>query len=58
MEAAIEQACWSNVHDEVEQHKADGSFEKQDWFGRDGLHVAEDIVSGLESRLRAQGAVR
>lgn len=57
MEVAIEQACRSNVHAEVEQYKADGSFENQDWFGRDGLRVAESIVSGLESRLRAQGAV-
>jgi len=58
MEVAVEQACRSNVHDEVEHHKAAGSFENQDWFGRDGLRVAESIVSGLENRLRAQGAVQ
>jgi hypothetical protein len=58
MELAVEQACRSHVHDEVEQHRADGSFENQDWFGRDGLRVAESIVSGLEARLRAQGAAQ
>ena len=58
MEVAIEQACRSNVHDEMEQHKADDLFKNQDWFGRDGLRVAESIVSGLESRLRVQGAVQ
>jgi hypothetical protein len=58
MEAAIEHACRSNVHDEVEQYKADGTFNNQDWFGRDGLRVAEAIASGLEGRLRAQGAIR
>lgn len=58
MELAVEQACRANVHDEIGQHKEDGSFDKQDWFGRDGLRVAEILVSGLETRLRAQGAVQ
>lgn len=56
MEVAVEQACRSNVHDELEYHRADGSFDNLDWFGNDGLRVADAIVSGLESRLRAQGA--
>lgn len=58
MELAVEQACRANVHDEIEQHRENGSFESQDWFGRDGLRVADSVVSGLEIRLRAQGAVQ
>ncbi|MCG2812998.1 MAG: hypothetical protein L6428_16330 [Candidatus Aminicenantes bacterium] len=56
MEVAVEQACRSNVHDEVEYQKKVGSFDNLDWFGVDGLQVAETIVSDLEDRLRAYGA--
>lgn len=55
MEVAVEQACRSNVHDELEYHKTNGSFDELDWFGIDGLRVAEAVVSGLEDRLLAQG---
>lgn len=58
MEAAVEQACRANVHRELESQKTNGAFDKLDWFGSDGLRVAQGIVSGLESRLRAQGAVK
>jgi len=52
METAVEQACRSNVHDEVELYKREGHFDNLDWFGRDGLRVAEAVVTELEQRLR------
>lgn len=57
MEAAVEQACRSNVQDEVEQHKTSGHFNNMDWFGSDGLRVAQTVITDLEQRLReaAQG---
>jgi len=58
MEIAVEQACRSNVHDEIEYHKTNGSFDNLDWFGADGHRVAETVVSGLEDRLRSQGAAQ
>lgn len=58
MEVAVEQACRSNVHNELEHHKTNGSFDNLDWFGTDGLRVADSIISDLEGRLRVQGAAQ
>jgi hypothetical protein len=57
MEAAVEQACRSNVHDEVDTYKTEGQFDNLDWFGQDGLRVAETVITDLEQRLQqaAQG---
>lgn len=55
MEAAIEQACRSNVHEEIDRQKQNHVFERLDWFGGDGIRVAQDIVADLEQRLRHAG---
>ena len=52
MEVAVEQSCRSNVHDELEQRKVEGRFNNLDWFGHDGARIADEIVTGLEQRLR------
>jgi len=52
LETAIEQSCRSNVHEEVEHHKAEGSYENLDWFGPDGHRIAESVVTDLERRLK------
>lgn len=60
METAIEQACRSNVHEEIEHHRAEGTYENLDWFGPDGHRVAESVVTDLEQRLKeaVHGGVR
>jgi hypothetical protein len=57
METAVEQACRSNVHNEIERHKIERNFDNLDWFGRDGLRIADTVITDLESRLQeaAQG---
>jgi hypothetical protein len=52
LETAVEHACRSNVHDAVERYKAEGRFDNTDWFGSQGLGVAEALIAGLEQRLR------
>lgn len=52
LEVAVEQSCRSNVHDAIEHHKQEGTFYNLDWFGKDGLRVAETIVSTLDQRLQ------
>jgi len=58
MEAAIEQACLSQVRNQIGRHKESGSFDNKDWFGRDGIRTAEGILADLEASLRAEGAVQ
>jgi len=53
LEAAVEQSCRANVRDELAFHKEQGTFSNLDWFGNDGLRVADDLVSDLEQRLTA-----
>ena len=53
LEAAVEQSCRTNVQDELAYHKEQGTFSNLDWFGNDGLRVADDLVSYLEQRLTA-----
>jgi hypothetical protein len=50
MEVAIEEACRSNVRDEIERHRQEGHFNNLDWFGPDGLGVADTVVTDLEGR--------
>jgi len=60
METAIEQACRSNVHEEIEHRRVEGIYENLDWFGPDGHRVAESVVTDLEQRLKEaiHGGVR
>ena len=51
METAIEQACRSNVHSEIDQSKSEGRFENMDWFGRDGRLVGESLITSIERRI-------
>jgi hypothetical protein len=50
---AIAQSCRSHVESLVNDMKAEGRFDKIDWFGRDGIALGDDLVADLEGRLRA-----
>lgn len=52
LETAVEHACRSNVHDEIEKHKTEGRFDNMDWFGSQGVGIAETLIADLEQRLR------
>jgi len=51
LEAAVEHACRANVQEEIAYQKEQGTFSDLDWFGNDGLRVADSLVSELEQRL-------
>jgi len=40
-----------NVKEEIAYQKEQGTFSNLDWFGHDGLRVADSLVSDLERRL-------
>lgn len=52
LETAVEHACRSNVHDEIEKYKEEDRFASTDWFGSQGVGVAEMLIADLEQRLR------
>jgi len=49
---AIAQPCRGHVEDLLKETKDAGRFEKIDWFGKNGIQLADDLVAELESRLR------
>ncbi|OQC31086.1 MAG: hypothetical protein BWX70_00992 [Verrucomicrobia bacterium ADurb.Bin070] len=51
LESAVEHACRVNVKEEIAYQKEQGTFSNLDWFGHDGLRVADSLVSDLERRL-------
>jgi len=53
LSTAIEQACFSNVHEEIENQKRLNRFNNISWFGPEGIRVAQTIVTDLDLRLRA-----
>jgi hypothetical protein len=50
---AVAQACRSHVESLVSDVKAEGRFDKIDWFGRGGTTLGDELVSELEGRLKA-----
>jgi len=51
--SAVEGACRSHVQTLINDMKGEGNFNTIDWFGDDGQHLGQDIVSSLESSLAA-----
>ena len=50
---AVAQACRSHVESLVNEMKAEGRFDKIDWFGRGGIALGDEMVTELEGRLKA-----
>jgi hypothetical protein len=50
---AVAQACRSHVESLVRDVKAEGRFDKVDWFGRGGTALGDELVAELEGRLKA-----
>jgi hypothetical protein len=55
MATAVEGCCRGHVNALIDDEKAQGRFDKLDWFGRDGRRLGDQIASDLESRIRALG---
>lgn len=50
---AVGQSCRSHVDGLIGEMKQAGRFNTIDWFGRGGVALADQLVSDLETRLRA-----
>lgn len=48
---AVGQACREHVGSLVNETREAGRFDQIDWFGRDGVQMADELVSELEGRL-------
>lgn len=53
LSVAVGQACRDHVSSLIKETREAGRFEQIDWFGRDGIRMADQLVSDLEGRLRA-----
>ena len=53
LSVAVAQACRDHVGSLIKENRDAGRFSQIDWFGRDGIRLANDLVSELETRLRA-----
>jgi hypothetical protein len=53
MESAVQGSCRSHVQSHMDEAKAAGTFDKLDWFGRDGIRVGTQIATELETKLKA-----
>jgi hypothetical protein len=49
---AVGQACREHVGSLINETRESGMFDKIDWFGRNGIQMADQLVSELEGRLR------
>ncbi len=55
LESAVQDVCRQHVRDAVGSAEEAGRFEQVDWFGREGVGIAESVVNDLEARLTALG---
>lgn len=53
--SAVEGVCRSQVRALVSDVRAEGRFERVNWFGREGQQLGQRVVSDLQGRLTALG---
>jgi hypothetical protein len=53
LSVAVGQACREHVGSLVGETRVAGTFGNIDWFGREGIRLANELVTELETRLRA-----
>lgn len=53
MASAVKGACRAHVRELVEDSVTQGQLERVNWFGREGLRLANTVVGNLEARLSA-----
>ncbi len=52
LSVAVSQACREHVSSLIDETREAGRFDQVDWFGSEGIQMADQLVSELEGRLR------